>query len=82
MTVIRDDHYKYVHFTALPALFFDMEADPEERHSLADDPKYRELVLQYAQKMMSWRMNHDDRTLTNIMLTPDGVIDHNGRRRR
>ncbi len=82
MTVIRDDHYKYVHFTALPALFFDMEADPEERHNLADDPKYRELVLQYTQKMLSWRMNHDDRTLTNIMLTPEGVIDHKGRRRR
>ena len=81
MTVIRDESYKYVHFTALPALFFDMAADPEERHDLIDDPAYRELVLEYAQKMLSWRMNHDDRTLTNRILTPDGVIEHNDPRR-
>ena len=81
MTVIRDELYKYVHFTAMPALFFDMAADPEERHNLIDDPAYRELVLEYAQKMLSWRMIHDDRTLTNIMLTSDGVIESNRPRR-
>ena len=80
MTVIRDDHYKYVHFTALPALFFDVEADPEERYNLADDPAYQGLVLEYAQKMMSWRMNHDDRTLANSLLTPEGVIERAGPR--
>ena len=80
MTVIRDDHYKYVHFTALPALFFDLEADPEERHNLIDDPAYQKLVLEYAQKMLSWRINHDDRTLSNSLLTSDGVIERNGDR--
>ena len=76
MTVIRDDHYKYVHFTALPAVLFDLQADPEEFNNLADDPAYQGLVLDYAQKMLSWRMIHDDRTLSNSLLTPDGVIEH------
>ncbi len=42
-----------VHFTALPALFFDLEEDPAELRNLADDPAYQGLVLEYAQKMLS-----------------------------
>ena len=76
MTVIRDEQYKYVHFTALPAVFFDLRADPEESRNLADDTAYRERVLEYTQKMLSWRMNYDERTLANSMLTPNGVIEH------
>jgi hypothetical protein len=37
--------HKNVHFTALPALFFDLEEDPAEFRSLADDPAYQGLVL-------------------------------------
>jgi len=81
MTVFRDEHYKYVHFTALPALLFDLEADPEEFHNLADDPAHQGLVLEYAQKMLSWRINHDDRALANSLLTSDGVIEGDGARR-
>ncbi|MFT7219671.1 MAG: hypothetical protein ACI8Z1_001286, partial [Candidatus Azotimanducaceae bacterium] len=32
------------------------------------------LVLEYAQKMLSWRMNHDEQTLTHLALTDEGVI--------
>lgn len=77
LTVIRDDHYKYVHYTALPALLFDLEADPEELYNLAEDPAHQGRVLEYAQKMMSWRMIHDDRTLCNRLLTADGVVERN-----
>jgi hypothetical protein len=31
-------------------------------------------VLEYAQKMLSWRMNHDEQTLTHLELTDKGVI--------
>jgi hypothetical protein len=31
-------------------------------------------VLTYAQKMLSWRMNHDEQTLTHLALTEDGVV--------
>ncbi len=31
-------------------------------------------MLKYAQKLLSWRMNHDEQTLTHIMLREDGPI--------
>jgi hypothetical protein len=69
-----------VHFTSLPPLFFDLEQDPMEFTNLVDDPNYRDLVLEYAGKMLSWRMNHDERGLANQVLTPEGVVEHKGRR--
>jgi len=66
--VIRDKHYKYVHFTALPALLFDIENDPYELNNLSTDPTYTETIAEYAKKMLSWRMGHADRTLTGILL--------------
>ena len=79
--VIRGRRYKYVHFTALPPLFFDLEQDPHEFHNLVDQPQYQSLVLEYAQKMLSWRMNHDERVLANMRLTPEGVVEHKMPRR-
>ncbi|MFT5803294.1 MAG: arylsulfatase A-like enzyme [Candidatus Paceibacteria bacterium] len=74
LNVIRSNDYKYVHFTKLPPLFFDLKKDPEELHNVANDPAYLSLVLEYAQKMLSWRMNHDEQTLTHLALTDDGVV--------
>ncbi len=72
--IIRGDRYKYVHFTALPPLFFDLEEDPDEFHDLAADPAYQARVLEYAGKMLSWRMEHDDPALTDLHLTRDGIV--------
>jgi arylsulfatase A-like enzyme len=74
LAVIRDHKYKYVHFAALPPLFFDLESDPGEFHNLASDPSYRDQVLTYAQKMLSWRMAYNERVLTNTLLTPKGML--------
>lgn len=81
-TLLRDKRYKYVHFTGLPPLFFDLANDPHEFNNLADDPAHHRLVLEYAQKMMSWRMNHDDRALANTRLGADGVQEHRPPSRR
>ena len=72
LNVIRDNKYKYVHFTALPSLLFDLENDPGEHENLANNPEYSEILLRYAQKMLSWRMNHDDRKLTETLLHGHG----------
>lgn len=72
--VIRDESYKYVHFPGLPALFFDLRRDPGEFENRALDPDYRDLVLDYAQKMLSWRMSHADRTLSGMMVGPGGLV--------
>ena len=74
MNVLRDEKFKYVHFTKLPPLLFDLEKDPGEFVNRADDPAYLPVVLEYAQKMLSWRMNHDEQTLTHIALTDDGPV--------
>jgi arylsulfatase A-like enzyme len=75
LNVIRDERYKYVHFTALPPLFFDLAADPHEFRDVAREPSYQNLVLEYAQRMLSWRMVHDERTMTNMFVTPSGLIE-------
>ena len=74
MNIIRDERFKYVHFTKLPPLLFDLDMDPGEFTNRADDPAYTTIVLQYAQKLLSWRMNHDEQTLTHISLTEEGPV--------
>jgi arylsulfatase A-like enzyme len=71
--VIRDARYKYVHFTAMPPLFFDLKNDPEELHNLADDFSFSGLMLEYVRKMLSWRMANDERTLTGMRVGPKGL---------
>ncbi|MDE0759228.1 MAG: sulfatase-like hydrolase/transferase [Pseudomonadales bacterium] len=80
LNVIRDKHYKYVHFTNLPPLFFDLQQDPEEFTNLAQDSDYAHLVHQYSQKMLSWHMRHDEQTLTHMKLTEEGVITRSAMR--
>ena len=75
LCVVQDKHYKYVHFAALPPLFFDLENDPDEFTNLADDPVYAGLVRDYAQKALSWRLTHADRTLTHYRSGPQGLTE-------
>ncbi len=74
LNVIRGERYKYVHFTGLPPLFFDLERDPGEFDSLAEDPAHAGLVLSYAQKLLSWRMEHDEHGLDRMALTSKGLV--------
>ena len=74
INVIRDNKYKYVHFPTLPSVFFDLSIDPEEKNNVIDDPEYRDIILEYAQKMLSWRMLNDERKLTGMKVGPKGVI--------
>ncbi len=80
LSVIRDRTYKYVHFAALPPLFFDLEADPDQLVDRAADPACAALVLRYAQKLLSWRMANDERTLTHLHVGK-GVFEQPNARR-
>lgn len=74
LAVIRDRKFKYVHFDSLPPLFFDLEKDPDQFENRANDPDYAGPVLEYAQKMLSWRMRYAERTLTGYSASPEGLI--------
>ena len=80
LCALRGERYKYVHFTGLPSLFFDMQEDPGEFVDRSGDPGYRDRVLEHAQRMLSWRMSHDDRRLANTRLTPEGVVERRPQR--
>ena len=48
------------------AALFDLEEDPKQLRNLADDSGYKPIMLAYAQKMLSWRMENMERTLTGM----------------
>jgi arylsulfatase A-like enzyme len=72
--VIRGDHYKYVHFARLPPLLFDLRRDPHETTNLAASAEAEGIMLRYVQKMLTWRLTHADRTMSNMYLGKDGLI--------
>ncbi len=78
ISVIRDQRYKYVHFTRLPALFFDLQNDPAETNNLIDDPGHASDVMRLMQRMISWRMHNDERTLTHINVSREKIYRRNG----
>ena len=80
LNVIRDHAFKYVHFTAQPPLLYDLEADPGELTNLAGQPAMAPAVARYAQRLLSHRMLHAERSLANIALTPSGAKRHLGAR--
>ena len=71
----RGARYKLVQFTALPPLLFDLQEDPDEFTNLAEDPAHRDVLLAETQKLISWRMAHNELSLTQLRLTPEGVVD-------
>lgn len=74
LAAIRDERYKYVHFPTLPPLLFDLREDPHEYRDLAADAGYAAVVRDYAQRLLSWRLEHMERTLTVMMAGPDGLV--------
>jgi arylsulfatase A-like enzyme len=68
VNIIRGERYKYVHFSGLPPLFFDLKDDPHEYINRYNDPDYQSRVLEYVAKMLTWRMEHDEAALTDIHL--------------
>ncbi|UOA32968.1 Choline-sulfatase [Sulfitobacter sp. DSM 110093] len=46
--MIRRGRFKYIHSDVDPLMLFDVEADPDERQNLADDPEYTEIIEAFA----------------------------------
>jgi len=73
LAVVQDENYKYVHFAALPPLFFDLKADPGQFVNRATDPAYATRMGEYAAKMLNWRLGFAERSLTGYRATPKGL---------
>jgi arylsulfatase A-like enzyme len=73
LAVVQDEHYKYVHFAALPPLFFDLKADPGQFVNRAGDAAYAARMGDYAARMLNWRLGFAERTLTGYRATPGGL---------
>ena len=82
LAILRGARWKYVFFAALPPLLFDLQNDPWEMHDLSRDPAHQTVMLEMAQKMLSWRLVQQEHVLTNLHNGPDGVEDRGRRRGR
>lgn len=74
LSVIRDDHFKYVHFAGLPPVLFDLKKDMGELENRAEDPDYLKIRLAYAEKLLTLRARHLDQTLAATTLADAGVV--------
>jgi arylsulfatase A-like enzyme len=76
VAILREAQYKLVHFNAhLAPLLFDLTADPDEMHNLANKPECMHILLSMTQKMLNHRMTHADRSLSDMCLSADGTIN-------
>lgn len=80
LAVLRGRRFKYVHFPALPPLLYDLEADPQETRDLSADPACAGVMLECARRLLSHRMLHADRTMTNMLAHETGFTDWRGPR--
>ncbi len=77
VAVLRDRQYKLVHFNGnLPALLFDIQADPTEMYNLAADPRYQTVLLQMSQKMLNHRMSNANSSLSEMRVTASGTVNY------
>ena len=82
LSVIRTRKWKYVHFPTLPPLLFNLKDDPQEVENLANVKKFQNVKNKLLSQLLSHRMLHQERQLSNIKLTTKGPITSHGPRNR
>ena len=78
LTVIRSNEWKYVHFPTFPSLLYNLNNDPYEKDNLASNPTYDSIKAEMAGKLLSHRMLHAERQLSNTKLTSTGPQTFHG----
>ncbi len=69
LDVVRAADHKYVHLGNGDCFYFDLVDDPDQVVNRSDDPAQAGAVADARGRLLSWRMRHDDRTLTGHVLT-------------
>lgn len=75
LVCFRDRRIHYVHFPTLPPLLFDLEADPHCFENVAARADYAPIVRDCARRLLSWRMESNERVLTGLRVTPQGMVE-------
>jgi arylsulfatase A-like enzyme len=75
LAVVRTDDRKYVHFPTLPTVLEDLAEDPHELRDVSADARYSDDLHAMKDRMLNWRIEHAERALGSMMLTPDGVYE-------
>ena len=71
LAVVRDDRWKYVHFAGLPPCCSTSRTIPISSSNRATDPDCAPRWWPSTpSRLLSWRMRHDERTLTGHLVTP------------
>ena len=73
LSVIRNNKWKYVHFPSLPSLLFDLDKDPQEINDLSNLREFQDIKNELVSKLLSHRMIHQERQLSNTKLSSSGV---------
>ena len=73
--VVRDRDFKYVHFAdeGIEPLLFDLRQDPGEMENLAAKPEFAGKALHYCQRLLRWRMRHEDQRMERWALPYRGI---------
>jgi arylsulfatase A-like enzyme len=67
--VVRAADHKYVHLGTGDCLYFDLTEDPDQLVDRSDDPACLPAIADARARLLSWRMRHDERTLTGHLVT-------------
>ena len=67
LQVVRTEHFKYVHFAGLPPVLFDLDSDPDELVNRAHDPAFARLRIEGAERLLRWRQQNEEHTLTGYL---------------
>lgn len=80
LDVVRTDTHKYVHLGDGSSISYDLVEDPDQLdpHVVEAGGSHpapmADAVADLRARLLSWRIRHDDRTLTGHRLTPDGLV--------
>ena len=62
----------------MPCLLFDLEKDPKEINDLSNVREFQDIKNELVSKLLSHRMIHQERQLSNTKLSSSGVNTNSG----
>lgn len=74
VVALRLQNFLYIHFSALPPLLYDLRSDPGCLDNVAADSSYARVMLDCAQRLLSWQMDSSRRELTGMCASPNGMV--------